>query len=154
MNEQIRRFKQEAEAVHTTVHVVAAAALEPLVGSLAAGIDAGRVVDARASGEALSKEGLADHLLGLSEVEAAIAESGSIVVDLTKPDHLVSLLPQHHVAIVRASRVYETLGDWLDRGEPPSSWTQITGPSKTADIEKILVYGAHGPVGLTVIVVT
>lgn len=153
MTDRIRRFKQEAEAVHTIVHVVEPSGLASLVGSLTQGVDPERVVDATTNEGALTKDGLADRLLGLSEVEAAIAESGSIIVDLTKPDHLVSLLPQHHVAIVRASRIFETFGDWLRRGEQPSSWTQITGPSKTADIEKILVYGAHGPVGLTVIVV-
>lgn len=91
---------------------------------------------------------------GVTDVRAAIAETGSLVCR-SGPGHGrgLSLVPPIHVALVRASDVLPDLVD-LWRGiaasristEPlPSSIVLITGPSKTADIEGILITGVHGP---------
>ena len=55
-----------------------------------------------------------------------------------------------HIVIGRASQVVNEIGDALSGikgkyGEMPSQVSLITGPSRTADIEKTLVLGAHGP---------
>lgn len=89
---------------------------------------------------------------GITFCPAAIAESGSLVVTSSSTTGRgVSLVPPIHVAIVRARDVLPDLVDlwpFLAARDIPtlsSSFTLITGPSKTADIEGVLVTGVHGP---------
>jgi L-lactate dehydrogenase complex protein LldG len=95
--------------------------------------------------------------VGISTVQAAIAETGTLVLDSTRERHrLVSLVPPIHIAIVRASQIYTTLGEVLslirkDKEISPAV-TFITGPSRTADIELTLAIGVHGPQELYVII--
>ena len=70
---------------------------------------------------------------------------------------MISLLPPAHIAVVPARRILTGL-DELFRccpmpADETSSMVLITGPSRTADIEQILVRGVHGPGKLTVVVV-
>ena len=52
--------------------------------------------------------------VGITTAQAAIAETGTLVLDSTHERHrLVSLVPPVHIAIVDASRIYETLGEAL-----------------------------------------
>jgi L-lactate dehydrogenase complex protein LldG len=94
---------------------------------------------------------------GISTVQAAIAETGTLVLDSTRERHrLVSLVPPVHIAIVRASQIYRTLSEVLalirkDKEVSPAV-TFITGPSRTADIELTLAIGVHGPQELYVII--
>jgi hypothetical protein len=77
---------------------------------------------------------------------AAIAASGSIVVE--GAPRLPSALCEVHVAVVRRSTIVATLAEYLDaaaRRPTPTARVIITGPSKTADIEGVLVTGVHGP---------
>ena len=94
---------------------------------------------------------------GISTTQAAIAETGTLVLDSTCEKHrLVSLVPPVHIAIVDASRICETLGEALTllrKGKEISpAVTFITGPSRTADIELTLTVGVHGPQELYVII--
>jgi len=95
--------------------------------------------------------------VGISTVQAAIAETGTLVLDSTRERHrFVSLVPPVHIAIVRASQIYRTLGEVLslirkDKEISPAV-TFITGPSRTADIELTLAIGVHGPQELYVII--
>ena len=95
--------------------------------------------------------------VGISTVQAAIAETGTLVLDSTRERHrLVSLVPPVHIAIVRASQIYRTLSEVLslirkDKEISPAV-TFITGPSRTADIELTLAIGVHGPQELYVII--
>lgn len=94
---------------------------------------------------------------GISAVQAAIAETGTLVLDSACERHrLVSLVPPVHIAIVRASQIYRSLSEVLalirkDKEISPAV-TFITGPSRTADIELTLAIGVHGPQELYVIV--
>jgi L-lactate dehydrogenase complex protein LldG len=88
---------------------------------------------------------------GVTGVEAAIAETGSLVC-VAGPGRSrgLSLIPAVHVAVVREADLIPDLLDLWPRlldahGKLPSSAAIITGPSKTADIEGILVTGVHGP---------
>lgn len=95
--------------------------------------------------------------VGISSAQAAIAETGTLVLDSADERHrLVSLVPPVHIAIVDASRICETLGEalaLLRNGKDLSrAVTFITGPSRTADIELTLTVGVHGPQELYVIV--
>jgi len=95
--------------------------------------------------------------VGITSVQGAIAETGTLVLDSASERHrLISLVPPVHIAIVEASRICETLGETLamlrrDKEISPAV-TFITGPSRTADIELTLAIGVHGPQELYVIV--
>jgi len=95
--------------------------------------------------------------VGITTAQAAIAETGTLVLDSARERHrLVSLVPPVHIAIVNASAIYETLGEtlsMLENGKELSpAVTFITGPSRTGDIELILTIGVHGPQELYVII--
>jgi L-lactate dehydrogenase complex protein LldG len=88
--------------------------------------------------------------IGVTSADYALAETGSLVM-LASPEEarLVSLLPPVHMAIVPHSRIVANLDELLTLlpkpAEQTSSMVLITGPSRTADIEQILVRGVHGP---------
>ena len=95
--------------------------------------------------------------VGITTAQAAIAETGTLILDSTNERHrLVSLVPPVHIAIVDASKIYTTLGETLsllrNGKELNPAVTFITGPSRTADIELTLTIGVHGPQELYVII--
>jgi L-lactate dehydrogenase complex protein LldG len=85
-----------------------------------------------------------------------IADSGTIVLHhgAIEGRRVISLLPDFHLCILRASQVVETLPEYFARlPEPPRLATFISGPSATADIEMTRIKGVHGPRFLSVIIV-
>jgi L-lactate dehydrogenase complex protein LldG len=93
---------------------------------------------------------------GLTGVDAALAETGSLVVSSgSGRSRMVSLLPPVHIALVPVSSLTTDLFTWTAiRGQAmPASVTLVSGPSKTADIEQTLAVGVHGPKRLAVILV-
>lgn len=95
--------------------------------------------------------------VGITTAQAAIAETGTLVLDSAHERHrLVSLVPPVHIAIIDAAQIYGTLGEalnWLRSNKEISpAVTFITGPSRTADIELTLTIGVHGPQELYVII--
>ena len=96
--------------------------------------------------------------MGLTGSYCAIAETGTLVLLSGQESHATtSLLPETHIAVIRRSRIVKTMEDaWqLIRGEVvslPRQVSFISGPSRTADIEMTLVYGAHGPFRVHVII--
>ena len=97
---------------------------------------------------------------GITSCEAIVSQTGSILVSSsTCGGRGLSILPHVHVVVATLDQIVPTLGDALhlanDRhaGRMPSMLSFITGPSRTGDIERILVLGAHGPKELIVILV-
>jgi L-lactate dehydrogenase complex protein LldG len=88
--------------------------------------------------------------VGITSADYALAETGSLVT-LASPQEarLISLLPPVHVAVFPRLRMVANLDELLavlpNPAEQTSSMVLITGPSRTADIEQILVRGVHGP---------
>jgi L-lactate dehydrogenase complex protein LldG len=89
--------------------------------------------------------------------DALVAQTGSILV--TNPSaggRTLSVLPPHHIVIAQRSQVVPDLASALQLARKlyapnwPSFLSFITGPSRTGDIERILVLGAHGPKKLTI----
>jgi L-lactate dehydrogenase complex protein LldG len=107
-----------------------------------------------------------DHNLPPGEIEKAegavtacfcgVAESGTIVTHHSAAEgrRVITLLPEWHLCVVRASQIVETLPEYFDRcRQPPALVTWISGPSATADIEMTRIKGVHGPRFLQVILV-
>ena len=91
-------------------------------------------------------------------VSAAIAETGTIVCP-SGPELArgASLIPPLHIAVVAERQLVPDLCDFfarLDSGTLPANVNLITGPSKTADIEGILVTGVHGPGQVHIVLIT
>jgi L-lactate dehydrogenase complex protein LldG len=101
--------------------------------------------------------------VGITGVEYALAETGSLVAtSWTEGAQLASLAPPVHVALYRRSQLVATLDEVLERLGAASTlrdgaWGRsvvfITGTSRTADIEQILIRGVHGPGELHAILV-
>lgn len=94
--------------------------------------------------------------VGLTSCEALVARTGSLVVaPATASGRRLSIYPDQHVVLARPSQAVAEIGDALRAvqvrygSEMPSMLSLTTGPSRTADIEKTLVLGAHGPRRLT-----
>jgi L-lactate dehydrogenase complex protein LldG len=88
--------------------------------------------------------------VGITSVEYALAETGTLVMlSSAQEARLISLLPPVHVAVFPQSRILGNLDELLavipQPAEATSAMVLITGPSRTADIEQILVRGVHGP---------
>jgi len=93
---------------------------------------------------------------GVTGALVGIAESGSLVIVSGQAHPLTaSLLPEIHVAILRASAIHASLAQVLNRAEvrEAAAGVIITGPSRTADIEMTLTIGVHGPKELVVFLV-
>ena len=94
--------------------------------------------------------------VGLTSCEALVARTGSLVVaPATASGRRLSIYPDQHLVLARPSQVVAEIGDALRAVQQrygqqlPSMLSLTTGPSRTADIEKTLVLGAHGPRRLT-----
>jgi L-lactate dehydrogenase complex protein LldG len=85
---------------------------------------------------------------GITGVDMAVAETASLC--LTSGGgrrRLASLAVPTHIGVVRAEQIVPDLLDWAAQtpAQPPACQTLVSAPSKTADIELILVMGVHGP---------
>ncbi|HMP84909.1 MAG TPA: LUD domain-containing protein [Verrucomicrobiota bacterium] len=96
--------------------------------------------------------------VGISECDALIAQTGTVLVtSRSAGGRALSCLPPHHVVIARRDQMVPDLPAAMALvkqkygGNHPSMISFITGPSRTGDIERILVLGAHGPKKLTII---
>lgn len=85
---------------------------------------------------------------GITGVDFVLAETGSLILSsITEGSQLTSLAPPVHIALYRRSQVLASLEGVLEqaRMQPGRSTVFITGPSRTGDIEQILIRGVHGP---------
>lgn len=98
---------------------------------------------------------------GITRAELAVAELGALVqVASAKGGRLLSLLPPLHLALLHVRDLLPTLGDLpgalTDAGRfpdgPPRGLALIAGPSKTADIEAVMVPQVHGPGRVEIVV--
>jgi L-lactate dehydrogenase complex protein LldG len=90
--------------------------------------------------------------LSLTSCEALVARTGSVLVSAaTASGRRLSIYPDQHLVVARPSQVVAEIGEALRvvqakfGAQLPSMVSLTTGPSRTADIEKTLVLGAHGP---------
>lgn len=128
----------------------------PLVKPLADEIDLFRVDTT----DSIDSDELESCDVGITGCDALIAQTASVLVTShSSGGRALSVLPPHHVVIADRSQLVATIADGFARLRDhyrthwPSFCSLITGPSRTADIERILVLGAHGPRRLTVILI-
>lgn len=104
---------------------------------------------------------IADHAksadIGISEVEFGVAETGSVFQEGGAiATRLVTILPPLHIVFLPSANIvpgiteaFELISQSFDRGYVGF----ITGPSRTADIERVLTIGVHGPSRFAIIAV-
>jgi len=131
----------------------------PLVRGILSGVPSStHQIDA--AGQAFDKHALEACDAGITACECLVAQTGSILVSSDScGGRALSILPHVHVVVATLDQIVATLADALHdarsrhAGNLPSMLSFITGPSRTGDIERILVLGAHGPKELIVILV-
>lgn len=106
-------------------------------------------------------EGMRGHLggvdIGFTIAQGGIAETGTLMLDSRGEElRLATMLCEVHVCVLRASTVVETSYDaeaqlraWCQDG--PAYVAFVTGASRTADIERVLAIGVHGPLELHIL---
>lgn len=96
--------------------------------------------------------------VGITSADYALADTGTLVMISSHEEaRMISLLPPAHIAVVPRDRILTGLDELFTLLPEParrsSAMVLITGPSRTADIEQILVRGVHGPGEFHVVVV-
>ena len=115
----------------------------------------------RSAGATLVTAGLRRHLagvdIGLTVADYGIAETGTLVIDSSSEDlRLATMICDTHVVLLPVSRIHRTADElapvltrMMDR---PADYTAfVTGASRTADIERVLALGVHGPLALHIL---
>lgn len=96
--------------------------------------------------------------VGLTFADYGIAETGTLVIDSSKEDlRLATMLSQIHVAVLPESKMKEKTEDIENElnavlSKDAAYLAFITGASRTADIERVLALGVHGPFELHILV--
>lgn len=87
-----------------------------------------------------------DYAFGITRAAGAIAESGTIVLnDATTSRRLAALAPWVHIAVVERTSIFADIPEAVMALGTDRNVVWCTGPSKTADVEGILIEGVHGP---------
>lgn len=94
----------------------------------------------------LHLERIDDYAFGITRAVGVIAETGSVILnDETSSRRLAALAPWIHVAVAREADIFRDVGQALLTLGDDANVIWCTGPSKTADVEGILIEGVHGP---------
>ena len=173
MEERIRLFQERLEVLGGKVHRAgtyadAGRVVSELIGGSAAvasnaaalraaGVTALAGVSSGYSDEPSLRAACASAPFGITGADYGLAETGSIVTIAANEARLVSLLPPVHIALLNKNRLLTGLDEFYAMHPQPAvasaSTVFITGPSRSADIEMILVRGVHGPRVIHVIVI-
>lgn len=163
---RIASFRERLEALNGKVRIVATpaeakpAVEEILNGRTAIASNAQFLVECGIPSIAQVQSGIRDREalkaacatanFGITSTAYALAATGTLATLASEEEpRLISLLPPAHIVVIPASRILVNLDELFTRVPMPASATSalvfITGPSRTADIEQILVRGVHGP---------
>jgi L-lactate dehydrogenase complex protein LldG len=177
--DKVARFRQCIEFAHAEVHAVSRNNWAPVVHQLlkARGIDKLLVAEGTPHGdtaldelpprgiecsvydmaiEAWKSEMFNATPASLTAARGAIAETGTLILwpDALEP-RLMSLVPPVHIVLLDTANIHNTFFEAMTaeswHNGLPTNALLISGPSKTADIQQTLAYGAHGPKELIVL---
>ena len=174
-DQRLQRLRDGLEAAHAQVHVTTTEGWQPLLLSLATAcgvrtllVGSDTALDAPPSLTVMRYEqaidGWKDQLFtqvdaALTTAKSAIAETGTLILwpDAQQP-RLMSLVPPIHFVLLDAATIHADFAQAMSQeywqGCLPTNALLISGPSKTADIQQTLAYGAHGPRQLIVLVLS
>ena len=109
----------------------------------------------------LISDGLRRHLagieIGLTFIDYGIAETGTLVLDSSSEDvRLTTMISEVHIAVLPRSKLRQSACDLEEELKKymqsyPNYTAFITGASRTADIERVLALGVHGPLELHIL---
>lgn len=156
----IDTFCERVEDYRANVHKVKLQDLDSLLADLCAAkkcliasgfefaLPSARIDDGFSSAELVEFE------TTITTCSVGIEESGTIVLDggPGQGRRAITLIPDHHICIIREDQIVATLEGALERLDPTRPLTFISGPSATSDIELVRVEGVHGPRKLDVVV--
>lgn len=92
------------------------------------------------------RERMDDYLFAITRASHAIAETGSLVLtEAGTFSRLAALAPWVHVAVLERAAILPDMPSAISRFGQDRAVLFVTGPSKTADVEGILIKGVHGP---------
>jgi L-lactate dehydrogenase complex protein LldG len=113
-------------------------------------------------GISVIKDGMRGHLagidIGFSVADWGIAETGSLVLESSSEElRLATMVSEIHVAVIPKSKIRATAEDLYAElkgymNQKPNYLAFVTGPSRTADIERVLALGVHGPLELHILI--
>lgn len=108
------------------------------------------------------KDGMRGHLagidIGFTVADYGIGETGTLVVNSSSEElRLATMVSEIHVAVIPKSRIRATAEDMYAElksfmSQKPNYLAFITGASRTADIERVLALGVHGPLELHILI--
>lgn len=159
---EVRRFPGEREAAEYVLALLRAEGVSAAPGCHALWADGPFLGGADRAALARDVPGLrfdvtrelaATARVGVSEADFAVADTGTLAQAADAVEgRLVSMLPPLHVALVPTARLVPDLGALFARLSPAQTryLALITGPSRTADIERVLTIGVHGPKRLVI----
>jgi L-lactate dehydrogenase complex protein LldG len=161
---EVHRFDTKREALDFMIPMLKKEGLDEAPGSYAVwaecpfleGIDMQALREVPGLRFEVSRSLASQARFGISQLDWAVADTGSLVQDQSAVDQrLVSSLPGIHIAFVPARNILDGKNALFERLNPSTSRyiAFITGPSRTADIERVLTIGVHGPERLIIIFV-
>jgi L-lactate dehydrogenase complex protein LldG len=107
------------------------------------------------------RQGAATAAVGVTGANFAFAATGTVVLESTAEDiRLATTLPEHHVVLLDPTKILEDdlaaipYLRTFHQSSPRNYLAYITGPSRTADIERVLTIGVHGPKRLHILLLT
>jgi L-lactate dehydrogenase complex protein LldG len=104
----------------------------------------------------VTRQACAEAKIGISQMDWGKADTGTLVQDATQVEkRLVSTLPLIHMALIATGKILPDLPGLLTVIDPRKMAyiAFVTGPSRTADIERVLTIGVHGPQRLIIVAV-
>ena len=104
----------------------------------------------------VTREAASHARFGISQMEWALADTGTLAQNSSAIEQrLVSSLTAIHIALVPTSGILSDMPALLSKVHPKECayLAMITGPSRTADIERVLTIGVHGPERLVIVFV-
>lgn len=95
---------------------------------------------------AFERSRIDEYQFGITRAAGAIAESGTIILnDGVTAHRLAALAPWVHIAVIERATIHPDIPSAVAAFGPDPNTVWVTGPSKTADVEGILIEGVHGP---------
>jgi L-lactate dehydrogenase complex protein LldG len=162
---EVHRFASRTEAISFILHFMRAEGVADAPGSFAVWADGPvlkgletDIFQAQIPGLnfTVTRQLAKDAKIGVTQMDWGIANTGTLAQDSSAVEQrLASALPAIHIALLGTNQIVADLPAMMTKLHPERNQyiALITGPSRTADIERVLAIGVHGPERLVMICV-